>query len=232
MTAVTHPFGYLVTYILLGACNAHIAKVCVLTRGKGHTADLALLDDESLMAQVATGNTFALEYLYNRYGRVVYGMALRMLANAEHAEDVVQEAFWRVWRRSTTFHVGQGQFASWLFGIAHNLCIDELRRQKSRPLPIYIDAIPPTLHEMPDLQQDVDLITWQSEQRRLIIGALCHLPPDQREVIELAYFGGLSQREIAEHLQDPLGTVKTRIRLGLQKLKQLLQDQGIGQEDR
>lgn len=203
-----------------------------MSRLQGRITDLTTLDDEALMAQVATGDTSALEQLYDRYGRVVYGVALRMLSNAEQAEDVVQEAFWRVWRRSSTFQVGHGQFASWLFGITHNLCIDELRRRKSRPMPIYNDAGTQTLYEVPDAQQDIDVLTWQLEKRRLILDALRNLPPDQREAIELAYFGGLSQREIAEQLNDPLGTVKTRIRLGLQKLKQLLHNQGIGQDDR
>jgi RNA polymerase sigma-70 factor (ECF subfamily) len=196
------------------------------------SSDLTVLDDEALMAQVASGNSRALEQLYDRYARSVYGLALRMLANAEYAEDIVQETFWRIWRRSATFRHGYGQFAPWLFGIAHNLCIDELRRQKSRPTPAHADDTQQVLYDLPDSQHDMDTLTWQSERRRLITGALRDLPPDQRQVIELAYFGGLSQREIAERLQDPLGTVKTRIRLGLQKLKQLLQAQGVDHSDR
>ncbi len=184
------------------------------------------------MSQVVAGDSRALELLYDRYSRTVYGMALRMLSNAEQAEDVVQETFWRVWRRGATFQQGYGQFSSWLFGIAHNLCIDELRRQRSRPSPIYTEDAQQILHDIPDGQQDVDSLTWQTERRRLISDALRDLPSDQRQVIELAYFRGLSQREIAEQLQDPLGTVKTRIRLGLQKLKQFLHTQGIGQDDR
>jgi len=184
------------------------------------------------MLQVASGNSRALELLYDRYSRVVYGLSLRMLANPELAEDVVQEAFWRVWRRSSTFRAGQGQFAAWLFGIAHNLCIDELRRRRSRPTPVYDNSENPVLLTTPDDAQDVDALTWQAEQRRLIVAALHELPPDQRTAIELAYFKGLSQREVAEHLGDPLGTVKTRIRLGLQKLRQFLHTHGIGQDDR
>ncbi|MCU0492616.1 MAG: sigma-70 family RNA polymerase sigma factor [Chloroflexaceae bacterium] len=194
--------------------------------------DTSQQSDETLMAMVATGDRLALEQLYDRYARTVYGLALRMLANAEHAEDVVQETFWRVWRRGATFQAGQGQFAGWLFGIAHNLCIDDLRRRRVRPTVVYEGQDPTLLHELPDGQQDVDTLTWQNEQRRLIVEALRDLPHDQRQVIELAYFSGLSQREIAEHLQDPLGTVKTRARLALQKLKHLLQAQGIGLEDR
>lgn len=188
------------------------------------------LSDETLITQVAAGDSHALEQLYSRYGRVVYGLALRMLSSAEQAEDIVQETFWRVWRRAATFQSGSGQFAPWLFGIARNLCIDELRRRQSRP------ALNPVedqvLTAIPDPQPAIDELTWETERRRLITVALGELPPDQRQVIELAYFAGLSQREIAEQLANPLGTVKTRVRLALQKLKGLLQHQGVGLEDR
>jgi RNA polymerase sigma-70 factor (ECF subfamily) len=179
---------------------------------------------------VASGDSGALDLLYSRYSRVVYGLALRILANSEQAEDVVQETFWRVWSRSATFQAGNGQFAPWMFGIARNHCIDELRRRKSRPASGGDDSL--RLLGVPDPQQDVDALAWEQERRRLIMVALADLPADQREVIELAYFIGLSQREIAERLNDPLGTVKTRVRLALQKLKGLLQHQGIGLEDR
>ncbi len=183
------------------------------------------------MAQVIAGNSHALEQLYDRYARVVYGLSLRMLANADLAEEVVQESFWRVWRRSATFRADQGHFAPWLFGIAHNLCIDELRRRRSRPPAATVHPDYPVIMNVADAEQDVDALTWQAEQQRLIRNALQNLPDDQREVIELAYFGGLSQREIARQLNNPIGTVKTRIRLGLQKIRQFLRDQGVGQED-
>lgn len=183
------------------------------------------------MAQVIAGNSRALEQLYDRYARIVYGLSLRMLANADLAEEVVQESFWRVWHRSATFRVNQSHFAPWLFGIVHNLCIDELRRRRSRPATatVYPDYL--TMTHVADAEQDVDALAWQAEQRRLIRDALQNLPDDQREAIELAYFGGLSQREIARQLNNPVGTVKTRIRLGLQKIRQFLYDQGVGQED-
>jgi RNA polymerase sigma-70 factor (ECF subfamily) len=189
------------------------------------------LDDEALMARVAAGDTDALDLLYGRYARVVYGLALRILESSGQAEDVVQETFWRVWSRRATFQVGGGPFAPWLFGIARNYCIDELRRQRTRPMLSAGDSAQALL-VIPDDQQSIDDMTWEGERRRLITSALADLPADQREVIELAYFHGLSQREIAEQLKNPLGTVKTRVRLALQKLKGLLQHQGIGQEDR
>jgi RNA polymerase sigma-70 factor (ECF subfamily) len=170
--------------------------------------------------------------LYDRYSRTVFALALRMLSHADLAEDVVQETFWRVWRRATTFQASSGAFAPWLFGIARNLCIDELRRRQVRPGASSGTGDDLLLQAIPDSAQDIEDLTWHGERRRIIVDALNALPADQREVIEMAYFGGLSQREIAEKLNDPLGTVKTRVRLGLQKLRQFLQIQGIGQDDR
>jgi RNA polymerase sigma-70 factor (ECF subfamily) len=198
----------------------------------GHTDDLHHLSDEQLMELVATGDSHAISHLYDRYGRIVYGLSLKILANAEHAEDVVQETFWRVWSRSKTFQSVQGSFTPWLFGITRNLCIDELRRRRSRPNSAANGTDEQALLAVPDTQPDVDTLTWEAERRRLILSALNDLPADQRQVVELAYFGGLSQREIADQLSSPLGTVKTRIRLALQKLKGVLQHQGIGLEDR
>jgi RNA polymerase sigma-70 factor, ECF subfamily len=191
-----------------------------------------MIRDEALMARVAAGDSQALEQLYARYSRLAYGLALKILANAEHAEDVVQESFWRVWNRAATFQSGSGQFAPWLFGIVRNLCIDELRKRQSRPPAIQNGPDDLTLLSIPDAQPDLDTLSWDAERRRLITSALGELPPDQRQVIELAYFGGLSQREIADKLNNPLGTVKTRVRLALNKLKGVLQAHGIGQEDR
>ncbi|MFV9503934.1 MAG: RNA polymerase sigma factor [Oscillochloridaceae bacterium umkhey_bin13] len=188
------------------------------------------LSDEALVSLVARGHAEALEQLYARYSRVVYGLALRILRNTDLAEEMVQETFWRVWRRASTFQTSNGQFAPWLFGIARNLCIDELRRRQSRPQSASNED--EFWLSLPDPQPTIDEQTWEAERRRLISQALGELPADQRQVIELAYFGGLSQREIANQLDNPLGTVKTRVRLALQKLKGLLQHQGIGLEDR
>ncbi|MEF3276032.1 MAG: sigma-70 family RNA polymerase sigma factor [Chloroflexus sp.] len=191
-------------------------------------ARLTRLSDEALMELVAAGDSAALAQLYDRHARVVYGLALRMLGAAEPAEEVVQETFWRIWKRAATFQTSSS-FLPWMFGIARNLCIDELRRRQVRPLTASNGE--EALTNVPDQQQDVEQSTLETERRRLITNALADLPPDQREVIELAYFGGLSQREIADQLQSPLGTIKTRIRLGLQKLKQALLHYGIDAPD-
>src|SRR5687767_16013579 len=106
--------------------------------------------------------------LYDRYSRVVYGVALRILGEAELAEDVVQETFWRMWRRGRTFQAGRGQVASWIFGIAHNLSVDELRRQRARPIPVYDTEETPVLRDLEDSRMDVAGATLEHERRRLI----------------------------------------------------------------
>lgn len=188
--------------------------------------------DEALMARVASGDGAALELLYGRYARIAFGLALKILAHTDHAEEVVQEAFWRVWNRAATFQSSSGQFAPWLFGIVRNLCIDELRRRQARPAALRGEADDQALLALPDPGPDADARIWEAERRRIITSALAELPPDQRQVIELGYFGGLSQREIADKLNSPLGTVKTRVRLALAKLKGVLHHQGLGHDDR
>jgi RNA polymerase sigma-70 factor, ECF subfamily len=184
-------------------------------------------DDQLLIAAVARGESHALEALYDRYSGVVYRLAFRMLKHREQSEEIVQEVFWRVWRRSTSFERERGRVAQWIFGIAHNLCIDEMRRMRARPNPVYEDENHPVIQQLIDEQVDVPAAAWASEQRRVIVSALASLPSAQREAIELAYFGGLSHQEIADQLDRPLGTIKTRVRLGLQKLSSILSLSGI-----
>jgi len=188
-------------------------------------------DDQALIAAIAAGNSNALEQLYDRYGSVVYRLALRMLKNRELAEDLVQEVFWRVWRRSASFTNDRGRVTQWLFGIAHNLCIDELRRMRARPAPVYEDVEHPVIQQLIDEQTDVPAAAWTTEQRRVIAEAMRELPAAQRQAIALAYFGGMSHQEIATRLDRPLGTIKTRVRLGLQKLGGLLVARGIQASD-
>jgi RNA polymerase sigma-70 factor, ECF subfamily len=188
-------------------------------------------DDQTLIAAIAGGDSGALELLYERYAAVVYRIALRMLKNRELAEDIVQEAFWRVWRRSASFAEDRGRVTQWLFGIVHNLCIDEMRRVRSRPNQIYEDVEHPVLQQLIDEHSDIPAAAWMAEQRRMISESLRELPAAQREAIELAYFGGLSHQEIATKLNRPLGTIKTRVRLGLRKLGGLLAARGLQASD-
>jgi RNA polymerase sigma-70 factor (ECF subfamily) len=184
-------------------------------------------DDQLKMIAIANGDNHALEELYNRYSGVVYRLAFRVLKQREQSEEVVQEVFWRVWRRSTSFERERGRVSQWIFGIAHNLCIDEMRRMRARPNPVYENDEHPIIAQLVDEHIDIPAVAWANEQRRVIVGALATLPVAQREAVELAYFGGFSHQEIAERLDRPLGTIKTRVRLGLQKLGTLLADTDI-----
>lgn len=188
----------------------------------------ARAEDDRLIARVAEGDRRAFELLYDRYASTVYGLTLKMLGDREVAEDAVQEIFWRVWRRLGSFDRSRA-FAPWLFGIAHNYCIDELRRRKVRPQSVYENDDNTVLSDIPD-DMDVAESAVLAEQGRLVRSALEQLPEEQRQTLLLAYFGGLTQQEIAVRLGNPLGTVKTRMRLGLQKLRALLQGQTLVEE--
>jgi RNA polymerase sigma-70 factor (ECF subfamily) len=165
-------------------------------------------DDQLLIAAIARGESQALEVLYDRYSGVVYRLAFRMLKHREQSEEIVQEVFWRVWRRSASFERERGRVAQWIFGIAHNLCIDEMRRMRARPNPVYDDENHPVIQQLVDDQVDVPAAAWASEQRRVIVSALASLPSAQREAIELAYFGGLSHQNTR-----PPWPAKTRLNL-------------------
>ena len=144
-------------------------------------AGMAGPDDLALIAALAQGNNQALEMLYDRYAAVVYRLALRMLQSPEMAEDLVQEVFWRVWRRASSFERERGRVAQWLFGIAHNLCVDELRRLRARPTPVYEDADNPLIQRLADERIDIPATAWAAEQRRAIAQALYELPAPQRQ---------------------------------------------------
>jgi RNA polymerase sigma-70 factor (ECF subfamily) len=192
---------------------------------------LSELDDQALIAAISARDGNALATLYERYAGVLYRTALRMLKSPELAEEVVQEVFWRVWRRSASFEQARGRVAQWLFGIGHNLCIDELRRIRARPAQVHEDDDHTFLQQMADERTDVPASVWAAERRRMIAEALGQLPQAQRQAIELAYFSGLSHQEIASRLDRPLGTIKTRVRLGLHKLGGLLAARGLQASD-
>lgn len=173
------------------------------------------------MAQVAGGDSAALGALYDRYSASVYSLALRVLNDRQLAEELVQETFLRVWRQASSFDTMRGALSAWIIGIARNLAIDELRRRSVRPQAAGGDA-DETLAQLESSDDDPSDQVYTRLRHEAVIGALEQLPEAQRAVLELAYFSGLSQSEIAERLGDPLGTVKTRMRLGLQKLKSLL----------
>lgn len=184
--------------------------------------------DADLMARLAAGEQRAMEVLYDRYVRLVFSVVLKILHDQEQAEDIVQEVFVRVWRSADSFRAGRGDFVNWLLGIAHHRAIDELRRQGSqRRQAVFVDD-EDALRSVSDSAGGPAEVAWIAQKRLAVRKAMQQLPAEQRQTIELAYFGGLTQREIAAHTGTPLGTVKTRMRLALQKLRDFLEAEELG----
>jgi RNA polymerase sigma-70 factor (ECF subfamily) len=191
----------------------------------GNDMTLSHLSDEILVAQVARGESAALETLYERYASTVLGISLKIIGDQAMAEDVLQETFWRVWRHAATFQPKLGSFTSWLFRITRNLAID-MYRQRSARLPA-LDTINdvPEFEQVPDPNANVPEQAQSSLRHQQVRKALASLPAMQRQVIEMAYFFGMTRQEIAEATGEALGTIHTRARLGLQKLRLELEKQ-------
>lgn len=176
------------------------------------------------MARAARGDERAIGQLYDRYGAVLYAVAYRIVGEQADAEEVVLEALAQAWRDAPRFEPGRGSVAGWLTMIARSRALD-LVRARSRRERITATAAadrPDAPPAMGDFRPDPARALDHDERRRQVQHALATLSPPQRQAIELAYFEGLSQTEIAERLQEPLGTVKTRVRLGMQKLRECL----------
>jgi len=190
----------------------------VTTTGDDPRRDRAI-EDAGLIAAIARGEVDALERLYDRYGALVFSVSLRVLHDHHLAEDVVQEVFHRLWRQPTSFDPVRGRFASWMMSVTRNRALDELRRRNRRFRSEERDENPEREFVDGDRFDDPEVGVALAEMRTVVRAALTRLPAAQREAIELAYFGGLTQQEIAERTGDPLGTVKTRIRLGMRRLR-------------
>jgi RNA polymerase sigma-70 factor, ECF subfamily len=176
--------------------------------------------DETLVTQVARGNPAALEVLYDRYAARVLGVSVKIVGDQALAEDILQETFWRVWQSAATFQSQLGPFTGWLFRIARNLSIDAYRRRSVRPQAIVgAEGSDPILDATPDPDTDVAEQAQSSLTNRQVRKALDSLPSVQRQVIELAYFYGMTRQEIADATGEALGTIHTRARLALQKLR-------------
>jgi RNA polymerase sigma-70 factor (ECF subfamily) len=170
--------------------------------------------DGNLIRRVARHDANAFEALYRRYARPVFGLALRRLGDRMRAEDAVQETFAAVWRSAKTYKPERGAGAPWLYAVARNAIVDRARN-RSEPPGEAPDA--PSVEAGPDERAEASYVSWRVHR------ALEELPPSERDVIELAYYGGLSQSEVADFLNIPLGTVKTRTRSGLGRLADLLE---------
>jgi RNA polymerase sigma-70 factor (ECF subfamily) len=185
------------------------------------TSGAAESDDASLLRRMAAGDEQALGLLYDRWNAVVHGVVARMLRQPDDVEDVVEEAFWQAWRQASRFDPTRGAVQTWLLTIARSRALDRvrsLRRRREDPL----DGDDGQAVTQQTVEGDPGLDAEATERRTILVAALADLPSEQREALELGYFGGLSQSEIAERTGQPLGTVKTRMRLAMQKLRSQL----------
>lgn len=177
-------------------------------------AEVRGASDGDLIRRVARRDANAFEALYHRYARPVFGLALRRLGDRWRAEDAVQETFAAVWRSARTYRPERGAGAPWLYAVARNAIVDRSRNRSEPP-----GEIPdlPAIEPGPEERAEASYVCWRVHR------ALEGLPESERDVIELAYYGGLSQSEVAGFLNIPLGTVKTRTRSGLGRLADLLE---------
>ncbi len=175
--------------------------------------------DDELIAAVARGDPSALVGLYDRFGRLAFGLAYRILEDASLAEETVQDAFMQVWRRADTFDPTRGgNVRAWLLTVVHNRAIDARRRYLDRrPRPVPLENVEAVL-SVPDVWREVSIRLTRDEVR----AAVDTLPAEQKQAIELAYFEGLTHQEIAQRTEVPLGTIKGRLRLGLKKMHTVL----------
>jgi RNA polymerase sigma-70 factor (ECF subfamily) len=177
--------------------------------------------DEALAARVAAGDVAAFAALYDRYVRRVYAWAAHLLDPIE-AEDVTQEVFLRLWDKASQFDRSRGRFAAWFGAIARHHVIGRARRRGRERRIVAASEIEELLAEAPDTAPSVEMRAWSAERDELLASAVRQLPHEQRRVIVMAYFGGLSQSEIAAAIEAPLGTVKKRTRLALAKLRRAM----------
>jgi RNA polymerase sigma-70 factor (ECF subfamily) len=187
------------------------------------------VSDEILISRVAGGDRSALETLYNRYAAIILGICIKVTEDHAAAEDILQEIFWRVWQNASTYQSGRGSFTGWLFKTARNLAIDTYRRQRNRPQTITgVWNAGTAFEHLPDPDTDVQGHTQVNLDAQQISNVLTNLPNEQRQVLELAYFYGMTRQEIAEATGEALGTIHTRARLGLRKLRKELERSKTG----
>ena len=183
----------------------------------------AHLSDEAVVALVARSDDSALGELYDRFGRVAYGLALRILRDEKLAEDAVQEGFLAAWRNADRFMPERAKASTWLLTLVHRRAVDLVRREdrrRSEPLSESVESA---------ATGSADEEAWLRFERERVQAALKQLPDQQREALELAYYGGFTQSELAERLGQPVGTIKSRMFTGLARLRELLAEPGPGE---
>ena len=192
------------------------------------SVDRGAADDGVLVECVAGGDSGALELIYERYSRGVYSLAVRLLSDTAAAEEVVQETFLKLWRHPAAYQPSRGRLLPWLLGVAHHHAVDVLRRRQleqrhrvGTPIPTNGDVLADALedHGLSAPEEDPQLRAGAFDQREALVRALAGLPLEQRLPLELAYYRGMTQFEVARLLGVPLGTIKTRMRLGLRQLR-------------
>jgi RNA polymerase sigma-70 factor (ECF subfamily) len=184
----------------------------------------AHLSDEAVVALLARSDQSALAELYDRFGRVAYGVALRILRDEKLAEDAVQEGFLTAWRTADSFMPERGKASTWLLTLVHRRAVDLVRREDRRRA----EPLPQTVEHPASDSAEED--AWLRFERERVQAALRQLPDQQREALELAYYGGFSQSELAERLGQPVGTIKSRMFAGLARLRELLAEPGPGEK--
>jgi RNA polymerase sigma-70 factor, ECF subfamily len=183
-------------------------------------AELQRLADEDLMPLVGAKDPIAFEVFYDRHGGAAYSLAYRIVGNSQSAEDVTQEALLSIWRSGARFDRARGSVRGWTLGIVRNRAIDLLRRDSGRAPKLAFDS--EEILERRPSEDLTDVEALRRETAREVRGALTGLPDDQSRVIQLAFFGGFSHSEIAKMLDQPLGTIKGRMRLGMEKIRAAL----------
>jgi RNA polymerase sigma-70 factor (ECF subfamily) len=179
-------------------------------------------DDAALMRRMAEGDEQALGLFYDRWQSLVHAVVLRIVRQRDDVDDVVEEAFWQAWRQAGRYETGRGSVQTWLLTIARSRALDKVRalkRLREEPM----DGENGEQVVQLATEGDPSMDTEAAERRVVVLAALAELPAEQREALELGYFAGLSQTEIAERTGQPLGTIKTRMRLAMQKLRGRLQ---------
>ena len=194
---------------------------------------LSLMTDAELVHEVVRGSEQALESLYDRHVRGCFGLAMKIVRDPNVAEEVVQDVFVKLWSKPESFSPDKGKFSGWLLTLVHNRSVDRLRRAKGGTNGLLVSLDAETVGDMslsemlPDQGASPYEEVWQNERGRFVRQLLSLLPEKQRQTISMAYFEGLTQKEIAEQLQEPLGTIKTRTRSALEQLRRLQERQGL-----
>lgn len=188
--------------------------------------DYSALNDQTLIRLIVRADSDALSELYDRYSRLVFSLAVNSVGDRATAEEITLDVFTRVWQKASTYRAEQAKVSTWLTSITRYRAIDELRRRDARPEHASLAWADVAPDGMPRVDGPEE-VAQRSLQRQWVRDAVATLPEEQRQALALAYFRGYSHREIAETLDQPLGTVKTRIRLAMQKLHDMLQDEPI-----